>query len=307
MSRNFLTLLDRSPNELINLIEEAIKLKKKRNKGIFSSALKDKSIAMIFEKSSTRTRISFEVGIKELGAYPLFLSAADIQIKRGESISDTAKVLSRYVDMIMIRTSEHAKIIDLVENSTIPVINGLTDDYHPCQILADIMTIYEKLDKIKGVKVAFIGDGNNVANSWMNGAAQLGMNLSVASPDGYTVNQDIYNKAVAIAKQNGSEIMLTTDPYEAVRDADIIYTDVWASMGMESEQAKRVKDFEGFIVDNKLMEATGRESYFMHCLPAHRGEEVTAEVIDGKNSIVFDEAENRLHIQKAIMLDCFEV
>ncbi len=307
MSRNFLTLLDRSPSELINLIEEAIKLKKKRSKSIFTTPLRDKSIAMIFEKSSTRTRISFEVGIKELGAYPLFLSSADIQIKRGESISDTAKVLSRYVDMIMIRTSEHAKIIDLVENSTIPVINGLTDDYHPCQILADIMTIYEKLGKIKGVKVAFIGDGNNVANSWMNGAAQLGMKLSIASPKEYTVNQDIYKKAVEIAKQNGGEITLTTDPYEAVKDADIIYTDVWASMGMESEQAKRVKDFEGFIVDSKLMKSTGRETFFMHCLPAHRGEEVTAEVIDGKNSIVFDEAENRLHIQKAIMLDCFEV
>lgn len=307
MSRNFLTLLDRTPSELINLIEEAIKLKKKRSKGIFNTTLKDKSIAMIFEKSSTRTRISFEVGIKELGAYPLFLSSTDIQLKRGESISDTAKVLSRYVDMIMIRTSEHSKIIDLVENSTIPVINGLTDDYHPCQILADIMTIYEKLGKIKDVKVAFIGDGNNVANSWMNGAAQLGMKLSIASPKEYTVNQNIYKKAVDIAKQNGGEILLTTDPYEAVKDADIIYTDVWASMGMESEQDKRVKDFEGFIVDSKLMKSTGRETYFMHCLPAHRGEEVTAEVIDGKNSIVFDEAENRLHIQKAIMLDCFEV
>ena len=307
MSRNFLTLLDRSPSELINLIEKAIKLKKTRSNCIFMTSLKDKSIAMIFEKSSTRTRISFEVGIKELGAYPLFLSSADIQIKRGESISDTAKVLSRYVDMIMIRTSEHAKIIDLVENSTIPVINGLTDDYHPCQILADIMTIYEKTGKIKGVKVAYIGDGNNVANSWMNGAAQLGMKLSIASPKEYTVNQDIYKKAVGIAKENGSEILLTTDPYEAVKDADIIYTDVWASMGMESEQTKRLKDFEGFIVDSKLMNSTGRETYFMHCLPAHRGEEVTADVIDGKKSIVFDEAENRLHIQKAIMLDCFEV
>lgn len=304
MSRNFLTLLDRTSEELVELINTAIKLKLDRKKGIKHSGLADKSVALIFEKSSTRTRISFEIGVYELGGYPLFLSSSDIQLSRGEPISDTAKVLSRYVDMIMIRTFEHSKILELVKNATIPVINGLTDDYHPCQILADIMTIYEYLGKIKGIKVAFIGDGNNVANSWMIGAAQLGMKLSIASPLGYSVNNDIFEVAKSISITTGAEIELTTDPYEAVKNADIIYTDVWASMGMESEYNKRIIDFKGYIVDEKLMNATGKNTLFMHCLPAHRGEEVTPEVIDGEKSIIFDEAENRLHIQKAIMLDC---
>jgi len=304
MSRNFLTLLDRTPTELEGLIATAIKLKLDRKKSIRHNGLAGKSVALIYEKSSTRTRISFEVGVHELGGYPLFLSSSDIQLNRGEPISDTAKVLSRYVDMIMIRTSAHSRILELASNATIPVINGLTDDYHPCQILADIMTIYEHLNRIKGIKVAFIGDGNNVANSWMIGASQLGMKLSIASPLDYTVNNDILQIAKSIATTTGAEIELTTDPYEAVRNADIIYTDVWASMGMETEYKKRIVDFKGYIVDEKLMNATGKDTLFMHCLPAHRDEEVASEVIDSKRSIIFDEAENRLHIQKAIMLDC---
>lgn len=303
MKRDFLTLKDYTSDELIEMIELGIKLKKEREKNIDQTHyMKGKKVALIFEKSSTRTRVSFEVGVFELGGYPLFLSKNDIQLGRGETIADTARTLSRYVDMIMIRTFEHSKIEELAKYASVPVINGLTDDFHPCQVMADVMTIYEKLGKFKGVKVAFVGDGNNMANSWMIGAAKFGIDFTLACPKGYEAKQDVFVEARKIALDTGAKIEMTNDPYEAVRGADIIYTDVWASMGQEAESEKRLKDFKGFQVDDNLMKATGKNTYFMHCLPAHRGEEVSEEVLESDMSIVFDEAENRLHAQKAIMV-----
>lgn len=303
MKRDFLTLKDYTSDELIEMIELGIKLKKEREKNIDQTHyMKGKKVALIFEKSSTRTRVSFEVGVFELGGYPLFLSKNDIQLGRGETIADTARTLSRYVDMIMIRTFEHSKIEELAKYAYVPVINGLTDDFHPCQVMADVMTIYEKLGKFKGVKVAFVGDGNNMANSWMIGAAKFGIDFTLACPKGYEAKQDVFVEARKIALDTGAKIEMTNDPYEAVRGADIIYTDVWASMGQEAESEKRLKDFKGFQVDDNLMKATGKNTYFMHCLPAHRGEEVSEEVLESDMSIVFDEAENRLHAQKAIMV-----
>lgn len=303
MKRDFLTLKDYTSDELIEMIELGIKLKKEREKNIDQTHyMKGKKVALIFEKSSTRTRVSFEVGVFELGGYPLFLSKNDIQLGRGETIADTARTLSRYVDMIMIRTFEHSKIEELAKYASVPVINGLTDDFHPCQVMADVMTIYEKLGKFKGVKVAFVGDGNNMANSWMIGAAKFGIDFTLACPKGYEAKQDVFVEARKIALDTGAKIEMTNDPYEAVRGADIIYTDVWASMGQEAESEKRLKDFKGFQVDANLMKATGKNTYFMHCLPAHRGEEVSEEVLESDMSIVFDEAENRLHAQKAIMV-----
>lgn len=304
MKKDFLTLLQRTPEELKTLIDNAIKLKEDRKKGILHNHLQGKSIALIFEKSSTRTRISFEVGCRELGGNPLFLSSSDIQLGRGETIKDTARVLSRYVHGIMIRTFGHNRVEELAEFSTVPVINGLTDEYHPCQIMADIMTIKEIFGTYKGIKVAYIGDGNNMAHSWLNGCAQFGIDLSIASPKDYTVNMDIYNNAKNVAKNTGANLILTDSPYEAVANANVVYTDVWASMGQEDEAAKRIKDFAGFQVDTKLMANADKNAVFMHCLPAHRGEEVSEEVLESKASVIFDEAENRLHIQKAIMIDC---
>ena len=303
MKRDFLTLKDYTSDELIEMIELGIKLKKEREKNIDQTHyMKGKKVALVFEKSSTRTRVSFEVGVFELGGYPLFLSKNDIQLGRGETIADTARTLSRYVDMIMIRTFEHSKIEELAKYASVPVINGLTDDFHPCQVMADVMTIYEKLGKFKGVKVAFVGDGNNMANSWMIGAAKFGIDFTLACPKGYEAKQDVFVEARKIALDTGAKIEMINDPYEAVRGADIIYTDVWASMGQEAESEKRLKDFKGFQVDDNLMKATGKNTYFMHCLPAHRGEEVSEEVLESDMSIVFDEAENRLHAQKAIMV-----
>ncbi len=304
MKKDFLTLMQRTPQELKALIETALKLKEERKKGVPHKYLDGKSVAMIFEKSSTRTRMSFEIGIRELGANPLFLSGRDIQLGRGETIKDTARVMSRYVHGIMIRTFAHERAGELAEYASVPVINGLTDTYHPCQIMADIMTIYEKTGRYEGIKVAYIGDGNNMANSWMNGCAQFGMDLAVASPAAYRVDKSIYEKALETAGRHGSSITLTESPEEAVKNADVVYTDVWASMGQEDEARKRIKDFAGFQVNSRLMSLAGKNALFMHCLPAHRGEEVSEDVLESQASVIFDEAENRLHIQKAIMLDC---
>ena len=302
-SRHFLTLLDRSPEELSNIIDNAIDLKDKRNKGIFEKPLLNKTLAMIFDKSSTRTRMSFEIGMHELGGYPMFLSSRDIQLGRGETIKDTARVMSRYAHGIMIRTFSHSIVEEFAEYSSIPIINALTDEYHPCQIMADMMAMKEIFGTIKGLKVAYVGDGNNMAHSWLNGGAQMGFDVSIASPKDYTVNMDIYNKANSIASKNGSKLELTTDPFAAVKNANVVYTDVWASMGQEAEQEKRVKDFEGFQVNKELMNNASKDAVFMHCLPAHRGEEVTEEVLESKSSVIFQEAENRLHVQKAILID----
>ena len=291
--RDFLAIPDYSKDELLALFDLAERM---RNGTYTDKPLAGKSLAMIFMKSSTRTRVSFEVGTWQLGGHALFLSPRDVQLGRGEPVADTARVLSRYVDGIMIRTYSHAEVQELASHATVPVINGLTDLLHPCQILADVLTIRQHLGGIDGKKVAWIGDGINMANSWINAACQLEFELTLACPEGYDPDTAILKRASAVAK-----VRLVRDPKEAADGADVVNTDVWASMGQESEQAVREKAFKGFIVDEALMGRAKNDAIFLHCLPAHRGEEVAAEVIDGPQSCVWDEAENRLHIQKAIM------
>lgn len=283
------------------MIQTAIKLKAENKNNVRHHHLEGKKLAMIFEKASTRTRVSFEVGMYELGGHALYLSSHDIQLGRGETVKDTARTLSRFVDGIMIRTKGHNIIEELAANASVPVINGLTDDFHPCQVMADLQTIYEH----KGTfdcKIAFIGDGNNMAHSWLYGAAKFGMDISVASPEGYECKSFVVDGAKEIAKSTGSHVELVRDPFEAVKNADIIYTDVWASMGQEDEKEMRKKIFKDYQVNASLMKATGKKTLFMHCLPAYMGLEVTEDVYEGESSIVWDEAENRLHAQKAIML-----
>jgi len=299
--RDFLGLGDFSSEEIRYLIDLAIELKKKQKNGEVYQPLKGKTLGMIFEKSSTRTRVSFEVGMYQLGGQALFLSKNDIQMGRGETIHDTAKTLSRYLDGIMIRTFAHRTIIDLARYATVPVINALTDLSHPCQALADYQTILEHKGKLAGLKMAYVGDGNNMVHSLMIGAAKLGIHISIASPEGYDMDEAIISQAKDIAATTGSKIVITRDPKEAVQDADVIYTDVWASMGFESEQQEREAAFKDFQVNEELAKLAKPDYLFMHCLPAHRGEEVSAGVIDGENSIIFDQAENRLHAQKAVM------
>jgi ornithine carbamoyltransferase len=258
--------------------------------------LEGKTLAMIFAKSSTRTRVSFEVGTYELGGHALFLSSRDIQIGRGEPIQDTARVLSRYVDGIMIRTFDHGEVEELARSATVPVINGLTDLHHPCQILADLLTVEQHLGAYAGKRVAWIGDGNNMANSWLDAAGLLGFELALACPDGYEPDHEIYTKARKLTKT-----FVTSEPEEAAQDADVVATDVWASMGQEGEAEERKLAFKGYVVDQALMKLAKPSAIFLHCLPAHRGEEVTPEVIEGPQSRVFDEAENRLHVQKALL------
>jgi ornithine carbamoyltransferase len=292
-ARDFLAIPDYSRDELLKLFALAERMRS----GLYTDRpLAGKSLAMIFMKSSTRTRVSFEVGTWQLGGHALFLSPNDIQIGRGEPIADTARVLSRYVDGIMIRTFAHSQVEELAEFATVPVINGLTDLLHPCQVLADILTVRQHLGTIAGKRVAWIGDGNNMANSWINAAYRLGFELTLACPEGYDPDSAILKRAQSVAK-----VRVVRDPMEAAESADVVNTDVWASMGQESEQAEREKAFAGFIVDEKLMSRAAKNAIFLHCLPAHRGQEVAPEVIDGPQSRVWDEAENRLHIQKAIM------
>lgn len=292
-ARGFLAIPDYSRDELLKLFALAERM---RSGSYSDKPLAGKSLAMIFMKSSTRTRVSFEVGTWQLGGHALFLSPDDIQIGRGEPIPDTARVLSRFVDGIMIRTFAHSQVEELAKFATVPVINGLTDLLHPCQVLADVLTVRQHLGTIDGKKVAWIGDGNNMANSWMNAAYRLGFDLTLACPEGYDPDAAILKRA-----QSAAKVRVVRDPNEAADGANVVNTDVWASMGQEDEQAVRAKAFAGFIVDEKLMSRAKRDAIFMHCLPAHRGEEVAAEVIDGPQSRVWDEAENRLHIQKAIM------
>lgn len=301
MKRDFLTLKDWSSDELKEMIDIAIKLKKENKSNVRHHHLEGKKLAMIFEKPSTRTRVSFEVGMYELGGYPLYLSANDIQIGRGETIKDTARTLSRYVDGIMIRTKGHDIIEELAKYASVPVINGLTDDFHPCQVMADVQTIYEHTGTYK-VKAAFIGDGNNMAQSWLLGAAKFGMDLTVASPEGYECKPHVVKTAKEEAVKTGAKIELVRNPVDAVKDADIVITDTWASMGQEAEKEARKKVFAAYQVNKALMDVTGRKSYFMHCLPAYLGQEVTEDVYESEASIIWDEAENRLHAQKAVML-----
>jgi len=258
---------------------------------------------MIFEKSSTRTRVSFEVGMLQLGGHALFMTDRDLQIGRGETISDTAQVLSEYVNGIMIRTFEHEKVEELAQYANIPVINGLTDDFHPCQAIADLLTILEVKGTLKGLKFVYIGDGNNVAHSLLHACSKVGMDIVVASPKGYEPNSDIVAECKQFAAEAGSIVEVTNDPQEAVKNADIIYGDVWTSMGQEQENAKRLQDFTGFQVNSELVKDAKEDYIYMHCLPAHRGEEVSADVIDGPHSVVFHQAGNRLHGQKAILVD----
>ena len=300
--KDFLSLHDLTKEEIKELIDLAIKLKEDKKNGIVNQPLKGKTLGMIFTKSSTRTRVSFEVGMYELGGYPLFLSSADIQLGRGETIHDTAKVLERYLDGIMIRTYSHQDVLDLAEHADIPVINALTDLLHPCQVLADLQTIYEKKGKLEGLKMAYIGDGNNMTHSLMFGCGKMGLDLSVATPKGYAPDSEVTRLAMEDFKESGATLTLTNDPIEAVKDADVIYTDTWVSMGMESEKAERVKLFKDYQVNSELVKNAKDDYLFMHCLPAYRGYEVSDDVIDGPNSIIFDEAENRLHAQKAVMV-----
>jgi len=263
--------------------------------------LKGKTLAMIFEKPSTRTRVSFEVGMWQLGGYALYLSANDLQLGRGETIGDTAQTLSRYVNGIMARVFSHQTILDLIQHSKVPVINGLSDFSHPCQGLADLFTVYEKKGRLNGLKLAYVGDGNNVAHSLIDGCSKVGMNIVLSCPKGYEPDSKVVAVGKREAKINGSEVKVTDDPKEAVKGADIIYTDVWASMGKEKEHAERIKVLKPYQVNSKLVKGAKEDYIFMHCLPAHRGEEVTDEVADSKNSVIFDQAENRLHTQKALM------
>ena len=291
--RDFLTVTDFTRDEIVRLFDLADRMKQRQYR---ETPLAGKTLAMIFAKSSTRTRVSFEVGAFQLGGHALFLSARDIQIGRGEPIPDTARVLSRYVEGIMIRTFDHAEVEELARCATIPVINGLTDLSHPCQVLADLFTMREALGGWDGKAVAWIGDGNNMTNSWINAAGSLGFELRLACPEGYRPNAEILARNQARAK-----ILLTADPREAARGAHVVTTDVWASMGQEQEQEIRAKAFQGYIVDGALMRLADPSAIFLHCLPAHRGEEVSEEVLEGPQSRVWDEAENRLHVQKALM------
>ena len=292
--RHFLTLLDLSSDELKQLMERAIELKQWLREGRLHEPLKHKVLAMVFEKSSTRTRVSFETGMVQLGGHAMFLSPRDTQIGRGEPIEDSARVLSRLTDAVMIRTFEHGLIERFAEYSASPVINALTDQYHPCQLLADMQTWFEKRGDIRGATVTFIGDGNNMCHSYINAARRFGFQLRVAAPTGYQPDASI----VAAA---GDSVSLIQDPLQAASGADLVVTDVWASMGQEEEQSEREKIFAGYQVNAELMAQADKDALFMHCLPAHRGEEVTADVIDGTQSVVWDEAENRLHAQKALL------
>jgi ornithine carbamoyltransferase len=295
---HLLSLADLSYVDIINLLDTASDLKEKRVRGKMSSAVKSRTLAMLFEKSSTRTRISFEVAMTELGGHAIYLNYKDIQLGRGESVADTARVMSRYVHAIMARVYKHETLIELSKNSTVPVINGLSDLEHPCQLLADLLTIREYKGKFKGLNFSWIGDGNNVCNSAILACALTGMKMTVSCPEGYEPNRKIIEKAKGL----GGVVSIIHDPIKAARNADILSTDVWVSMGDEEEYDQRLHDFKPYQINSKLLEQAKHDVMVLHCLPAHRGEEITAEVVDGPNSAVFDQAENRLHVQKALLL-----
>jgi len=300
--RDLLSMLDLSTEEIYQVLEMAKNLKLKQYSGEQHHLLKGKTLGMIFEKSSTRTRVSFETGIYQLGGYGLFLSSNDLQIGRGEPVSDTASVLSRYLDGIMARVFKNQTVVDLAKYSKVPVINGLCDYEHPCQILADFQVIAEKKRRLQGLKLTFVGDGNNVCNSLLFGCASVGMDIAVAAPKGYEPDKDVVKKAKEVAAKFKSKVEVFNDVEKATKDADVIYTDVWASMGQEQEKAAREKAFKTIQVNEKTVKPAKEDYIFLHCLPAHRGEEVTAGIIDDPiHSVIYDEAENRLHAQKAVM------
>jgi ornithine carbamoyltransferase len=299
--RSLASLYDVTREEMEQIFKTSELLKLQTLRGQEHPLLKGKTLAMIFEKPSTRTRVSFEVGMWQLGGYALYLSSTDLQLGRGETIADTAQVLSRYVHGIMARVFAHQTILDLVRYSRVPVINGLSDFSHPCQGLADLFTVYEKKGRFEGLKLAYVGDGNNVAHSLLYGCSKMGMDITLGCPKGYEPDSKVVAQAKEEAKRRGSKVLLTVDPKEAVKGADVIYTDVWASMGKEKEREERIKVLKPYQVNPDLVKGAKEDYIFMHCLPAHRGEEVTDAVADSKNSVIFDQAENRMHTQKAIM------
>jgi len=299
--RHFLTLKDYSKKEILQIIDLAIKIKKETKEKIFKKYLPMQTLGMIFEKSSTRTRVSFETGIYQLGGVGLFLSSNDIQLGRGEPIKDTSRVISRMVDMVMIRNDSQEELEEFASYSKVPVINGLTDKFHPIQLMADYLTIIE-YGLQKDLIVAYIGDGNNMTHSWLMLASKLGFEIRVATPKGYEVDQKILKEAKAFAKKSGAKIIMTNDPKVATKDATVVTSDTWISMGQEDEKEQRLKDFDGFIVDKKLMNLAKKNAIYLHCLPAYRGYEVSEDIFEEHSNAIFDEAENRLHAQKAIMV-----
>jgi ornithine carbamoyltransferase len=301
MKRDFLTLDDVTRPEIEGLLASAARLKDYLKRGVPHRFLEGRTLGMIFKKPSSRTRVSFEIGMFQLGGLALFLSNQDLGMGVRESVADIGRLFSRYLDGIMVRTFAHEEVEELARYATIPVINGLTDVHHPCQILADLLTIQEKFGRCEGVKLTWVGDGNNVANSWLQGASKMGMHLSLACPKGYWPPAELIRKTQEAAAANGGSVELHEDPFQAVKGADVIYTDVWVSMGQEAERRWRLEVFQPYQVNQALLDAAKPTTLVMHCLPAHRGEEITAEVIDGPQSIVFDHAENRLHTQKAVL------
>lgn len=299
--RHFLTLRDYTKEEILEIIDLGLKIKAQCKRGEHAPYLDRQTLAMIFEKSSTRTRVSFETGIYQLGGQGLFLSSRDIHLGRGEPVKDTARVISSMCDMVMIRTFKHSMLEEFAAYSTVPVINGLTDSFHPVQLLADYMTMIEH-GRGESPVVAYVGDGNNMTHSWLMLAVKLGFDLRIATPVGYEPDGAILKEAQALAHDSGATIMLGNDPAEAVRGATVVTTDTWASMGQEDEKEQRIKDFEGYIVDESMMERAAADAIFLHCLPAYRGQEVSAAVLEGPKSVIFEEAENRLHAQKGLMV-----
>jgi ornithine carbamoyltransferase len=298
MKRDFLSILDINKEELFEILSDAERLKRQKRAGVPHELLRGQTLAMIFEKSSTRTHISFEVGMNELGGHALFLNAKDLQIGRGEEIRDTARVASRYVSAVMIRANLHSTVEELARHATIPVINGLSDREHPCQILADIMTIKEHFGTINDLQLAWVGDGNNVCNTLVLSSVLTGMKIAVATPKGYEVAPQLVHRA----RDLGGDVHVVKRPEDAVRDADVIVTDTWISMGEEAEREKRLAAFRGYTVDSHLLALASPDARVLHCLPAHRGEEITGDVLEGPQSLVWDEAENRLHAQKALLV-----
>jgi ornithine carbamoyltransferase len=298
MKKDFLSIIDIDEYELESIVADAMHVKRLKSAGTAHEFLKGKSLGMIFEKASTRTRVSFEVGMTDLGGHALFLNPQDMQLGRGEEVRDTARVLARYVDAVMIRAYDHATIEEFARYSTVPVINGLSDSLHPCQVLADIMTLSERFSDLRDLRLAWIGDGNNVCNTWILSAALTGMEIVVASPPDYRPKDAVINQARAA----GGRVTIVTDPEEAVREADVLYTDIWVSMGDEQERAERLRALKNYTIDSRLLARAPPDALVMHCLPAHRGEEITDEVLEGPQSIVWDQAENRLHAQKALLM-----
>ncbi|HET6675869.1 MAG TPA: ornithine carbamoyltransferase [Nitrospiraceae bacterium] len=302
LGKDFLELMSVSREELTGLLRLAAELKLKQRRGIVQHHLQGKMLGLLFQKPSTRTRVSFEAGMNQLGGQAMVLPMADIQLSRGESIADTARVLSRYLDGLVIRTFDHAIVEEWAREATIPVINGLTDLSHPCQALSDLLTIQEKKRGLRGLKIAYVGDGNNVTNSLIEASAKMGLSIAVGCPPGYLPDQHIIDWARAEAQETGAAVDIHHDPHVAVKDADVVYTDVWISMGREREQARRLKTLAPYQLNERLLKRAKQDAIVMHCLPAHRGEEITAAVLDGPQSVILDQAENRLHVQKAVLV-----